>query len=87
VIALVSAPTSSRRCIRAYTPSASCHAHRTSAPCDGCLRTWSGRMCRRADRSRSARTRGARGALRTLLPAAPRQFSRSRGRCCAGPPR
>jgi hypothetical protein len=51
------------------------------------LETWSGRRCRRAGRSRSARSPVVLAVWRTLLPAAPRQFSRSRGRCCGGLPR
>ena len=69
---------------RVCTPLRWCRGRRTSPPCGACLRTWSGRRCQRAGRSRSARTRDVRGALRTLLPAAPRLFSRSRGRCFCG---
>jgi hypothetical protein len=64
----------------ARTPSAWRRARRNFAPCGGCPRTSSVRGCRRAARSRSARSHAAPGTSRTLLPAAPRQFSPSRGR-------
>jgi hypothetical protein len=69
----------------ACTPSRSYRGRRTSAPCAGCPRTSSVRTCRRADQSRSARTHAALGASHTLLPAAHRRFSRSKGRCSAVP--
>ena len=47
----------------------------------------SARRSRSGHRSRSARSRGARAAVRTLPPAERRQFSRSRDRCCACLPR
>ena len=73
--------------LMACTPSPLYPARRTSAPSLGCLRTLSARMCRRAGRSRFARSHAVLGVSRTLLPAAPLRFSRSRGRCCACPPR
>jgi hypothetical protein len=60
-----------------------CRGRRISVLCAACPRTSSGRRCRRVVRSRCARTRVVLEAWRTLLPAAPRQFSRSRGRCRA----
>ena len=69
----------------ASVPSRSCRGRRTSAPCGECLRTQSARTCRQAGRFRFARSRAVRGAWRTLPPAAPRQFTPSRGRFCDGP--
>src|SRR5919106_3075528 len=68
-------------------PSPSCRARRTSPPCAACPRTSSARTSRRDRPLRCARSRDRSGAGRTLPPAEPRQFSRSRGRCRAGPPR
>ena len=73
--------------LRPCTPSRSCRVRRSAPPSRGCPRTSSWRTCPRADRSRSARTRVAPATSRTLPPAAPPRFSRSRGRCCASPPR
>jgi hypothetical protein len=69
----------------ACMPSSLCHERRTSAPSVACLQIWSARRYRPAALSRSVRTRGFLGAWRTLPPAAPLQFSRSRGRCCGVP--
>jgi hypothetical protein len=69
----------------ACKPSALCHERRTSVPCVVCFQIWSARRYRPAVLSRSVRTRGFLEAWRTLPPAAPLQFSRSRGRCFGVP--
>jgi hypothetical protein len=80
---------SGRRCppSTSCTPSRSCRAPRTSVLFAACPRTSIEHRCRQADRSRSARSRASPGASRTLLPAAPRQFNPSRGRCSGARPR